>query len=360
MEIHRGKGQSFARRIYLPRMVGVGIGCFSIIAALAPLSMPVWIWGLLAINAVIWPHLAYRVARRSAYPYRAERRNILVDSLMGGFWAATIQFNPLVTVNMLALMAMHNVAAGGLRLMIRGFFAQLLGIIVSWLIFTPAFNGVTSQIQIYACLPVMVLYPMVIGMGSFKVAIKLADHKRALSALSRTDSLTGLLNHGTWKDLLQIKFHKCRQTQCQAAIALIDIDHFKTINDSYGHLIGDSVLRQLSRDLKANLREHDLAGRYGGDEFCVILPDRSLEQARDIMERLRQVFGNFRSEEIPELRVTLSIGLAPFRASFKDAGDWLNEADKALYIAKNTGRNKVNCVDAESIAATGEYLASSA
>ncbi|SDS78732.1 diguanylate cyclase [Pseudomonas asplenii] len=357
MEIHRGKGQSFARRIYLPRMVGVGIGCFSIIAALAPLSMPMWIWGLLIVNAAIWPHFAYRVARRSDFPYQTERRNILIDSLMGGFWAATIQFNILVTVTMLSLMTMHNVAAGGPRLMLKGFVAQLLGIIVSWLIFTPAFNGVTTQMQIYACLPVLILYPMVIGMGSFKVAIKLADHKRALSALSRTDSLTGLLNHGTWKDLLQVKFHKCRQTQCQAAIALIDIDHFKTINDSYGHLIGDSVLRQLSRDLRANLREHDLAGRYGGDEFCVILPGMSLAQAGEIMERLRQVFSNYRSEEIPDLRVTLSIGLAPCRAIFKDAGAWLNEADKALYMAKNTGRNKVNSAADEN---SSEYLATSA
>lgn len=341
-------------------MLGVGIGCLSIIAALVPLAMPVWIWGLLALNAVIWPHLAYQVARRADYPYRAERRNILVDSLMGGFWAATIQFNPLVTVIMLSLMTMHNVAAGGPRLMAKGVVAQLLGMIVSWLIFTPAFNGVTTPLQIYACLPVLILYPMVIGMGSFKVASQLAEHKRALSALSRTDSLTGLLNHGSWKDLLHIKFHKCRQTQCQAAIALIDIDHFKNINDSYGHLIGDSVLRQLSRDLRSNLREHDLAGRYGGDEFCVILPDRSLEQANEIMERLRQVFSNFRSEDIPDLRVTLSIGLAPCRVSFNDAGAWLDEADKALYIAKNTGRNRTHSLDGENLAPSGAYLASSA
>ncbi|NWE49137.1 diguanylate cyclase [Pseudomonas gingeri] len=360
MEIQRGKGQSFARRIYLPRTVGVGIGCFSVIAALAPLSMPAWIWGLLLLNAVAWPHVAYRVARHSSYPYRTERRNILVDSLMGGFWAATMQFNPLVTVNMLSLMTMHNVAAGGPRLMAQGVAAQALGIVVSWLIFTPAFNPVTTQLQIYACLPVLILYPMVIGMGCFKLAIKLAEHKRALSALSRTDSLTGLLNHGSWKDLLHIKFHKCRQAQCQATIAVIDIDHFKSINDTYGHLIGDGVLRQLSRDLRANLREHDLAGRYGGDEFCVILPDMSLAQANEVMERLRQVFSNYRSEEVPELRVTLSIGLAPCRADFKDAGAWLNEADKALYMAKNTGRNKVNSADNTSADPSTEFLANSA
>lgn len=348
MQIQRGKGLSFAKRIYLPRTVGVGVGCFSIIAALYPLAMPMWIWILLAINAVAWPHLAYQVAKRSSFPYRTERRNILIDSLMGGFWAATIQFTPLTTINMLALMAMHNVAAGGPRLMAQGLVAQAIGILVSWLIFSPAFNPLTTPVQIYSVLPVLILYPLVIGMGCYQVAIKLAEHKRTLSALSRTDSLTGLLNHGSWKDLLHLKFHKCRYSQCQAVIALIDIDHFKAINDTYGHLVGDSVLRQLSKDLRDNLREDDLAGRYGGDEFCVIFPEMSLERANAVMERLREAFGNYRNAEVPELRVSLSIGLASCRKNFNDAGAWLNEADKALYVAKNTGRNKVNSAEEDS------------
>jgi diguanylate cyclase len=174
------------------------------------------------------------------------------------------------------------------------------------------------------------------------LAIKLSEHKRTLSALSRADSLTGLLNHGAWKDLLQLKFRECSQRHEQAVIALIDIDHFKTINDTYGHLIGDSVLRQLSVELKCNLRESDLAGRYGGDEFCVILPNMPLNQAVDVMERLRSVLQDYRHGEVPGLRVSLSIGLAAYQPSFTDATAWLDDADKALYTAKNTGRNKVS------------------
>ena len=101
------------------------------------------------------------------------------------------------------------------------------------------------------------------------------------------------------------------------------------------------MLHQLSRDLKLNLRQDDLAGRYGGDEFCVILPETSIHQAREVLERLREVFGNYRHPGVPQLRVSLSIGLAAWHPGLRDAAMWLMEADKALYAAKNTGRNKV-------------------
>ncbi|MEG0637247.1 MAG: GGDEF domain-containing protein, partial [Pseudomonas sp.] len=91
------------------------------------------------------------------------------------------------------------------------------------------------------------------------------------------------------------------------------------INDTFGHVVGDCVLRQLSSELKRNLREDDLAGRYGGDEFCVILPNTRLDQASQVMERLRQQVSDFRNEQLPQLRISLSIGLAPYQASHDDA-----------------------------------------
>jgi diguanylate cyclase len=215
-------------------------------------------------------------------------------------------------------------------------------VLIAWSLFGAAFTLSTTQLQVWACLPMLSLYPLALGMVCYRLAIKLSEHKRTLSALSRTDSLTGLLNHGAWKDLLQLKFRECSKRHEQAVIALIDIDHFKAINDTYGHLIGDSVLRQLSFELKCNLRESDLAGRYGGDEFCVILPNMPLNQAVDVMERLRSVLQDYRHGEVPGLRVSLSIGLAAYQPSFTDATAWLDDADKALYTAKNTGRNKVS------------------
>ncbi|AZC20131.1 MULTISPECIES: diguanylate cyclase [Pseudomonas] len=340
MENQRGKGLSFARRIYRPRIIGLGIGGISVFAAIQPLAPPDWVWALLLFHGLLWPHLACQLSTRSAFPYQAERRNMLYDSLLGGFWAATMQFNPLPTVTILSMMAMNNVAAGGLRLFIRGSLAQCGGVLLSWALFGASFTTRISDLQVYACLPMLTLYPLAVGTVCYRLAIKLSEHKRALSALSRTDSLTGLLNHGSWKDLLHIKFHKCQQRQIEASIALIDIDHFKSINDTYGHLIGDTVLRHLSNELRRNLRHDDLAGRYGGDEFCVILPRMSHPQAVEVMERLRQVFSQYRHPHIEDLKVSLSIGLAVFDSNFKDPSAWLHAADQALYQAKNNGRNR--------------------
>ncbi|AVE05327.1 diguanylate cyclase [Pseudomonas sp. R11F] len=341
MENKRGKGLSFARRIYKPRIIGLGIGSISVIGALSPLSMPGWVWALLLFNGYAWAHVAYLLSTRSPFPYQAEQRNMLYDSLFGGFWAAAIQFTPLATVTILSMMTMNNVAAGGKRLFLRGLVAQAGGIGIAWWCFGITFNPNVSPVQVYTCLPMLTLYPMAIGMVCYQLAIKLSEHKRTLSALSRIDSLTGLLNHGSWKDLLNLKFHKCQQQQGQATIALIDIDHFKQINDTHGHIVGDTVLRQLSQLLRQHLRENDFAGRYGGDEFCVILPKMPLQEAVLVMERMRETFSNYRNPQIPELRISLSIGLADFQPVFSDAVMWLNAADRALYVAKKTGRNRV-------------------
>lgn len=349
MNNQRGKGLSFTKRIYAPRAIGLGIGCFSVMAALYPLNTPAWVWGVLLFNGFIWPHLAYQISTRSAYPYQAERRNMLIDSLFGGFWAASIQFNPLPTVTILSMMIMNNVAAGGPKMLVRGSLAQLSGVLLAWLLLGIAFNPHTTTAQIYACLPMLMLYPFALGMVSYRLAIKLAEHKKTLSTLSRTDSLTGLLNHGSWKDLLQLSFQQCQKNHATATLALIDIDHFKRINDTYGHIVGDTVLRQLSKELKDNLRAEDLAGRYGGDEFCVILPNRTLAQTREIMERVRHVISHYQHADEPELHVSLSIGLASCRPELLDASMWLNEADKALYIAKNTGRNKISIATADTL-----------
>ena len=342
MENPRGKGLSFARRIYLPRVIGLGIGFFSVAAALYPLNMPAWIWALLLFNGFVWPHLAYQVSTRATFPYHAERRNLVYDSLCGGFWAACLQFNPLTTVTILSMMTMNNVAAGGRRLFLLGVLAQLAGVLLGWALFGFKFSLTMTQIEIWACLPMLTLYPLALGMVCYQLAIKLAQHKRTLRDLSRTDSLTGLLNHGAWKDLLHARFELCRQNHTQDILALIDIDHFKAINDNYGHIIGDAVLSQLSHTLKGMLVKGERAGRYGGDEFCLILPDQPLKKAELQMERLRQALDQYRHPEVPELRVNLSIGLARFQPSYSDALAWLDDADKALYTAKHTGRNTIS------------------
>ncbi|MBK5415470.1 diguanylate cyclase [Pseudomonas sp. TH31] len=338
-----GKGLSLARRLYTSRTLGLALGLLCVSAAMYPLDPAPWVWGMMLLNAILWPHLAYQWARRATTPYHAEHRNLLVDAFLGGFWVAAMQFNPLPSATTISMMAMNNVAIGGLRFLLAGSVAQILGIGAGFLIFTPAFIPQTSPLQLYACLPLMCLYPLALGWICFRQAHVLGLQKRELLALSRTDSLTGLLNHGAWKDQLEVELRRCQRQNQGGAIALIDIDHFKTINDTYGHVAGDIVLRQLSKMLKQNLRAADVAGRYGGDEFCVILPDLPLNSAAAAMDALRDRFATLGYEQNPALTVSLSIGLAAFNPTHTDATLWLNDADEALYEAKTTGRNRVIC-----------------
>ncbi|MBT2337668.1 MULTISPECIES: diguanylate cyclase [Pseudomonas] len=341
------KGLSLARRLYVSRLLGLTLGLVLVSVAVYPLDPPSWVWGLMLFNGLFWPHLSYCWARCSAVPYHAEHRNLLIDAFSGGFWVVAMQFNPLPTAVTLAMMAMNNVAIGGMRFLLLGAVAQVAGIFVGAAIFPLGSAPMTSPAQLYACLPLLCLYPLALGWICFRQAHTLGRQKRELLALSRTDSLTGLLNHGAWKDRLSEEFQRCsRQPKSGAgrgAIALIDIDHFKTINDTYGHGAGDRVLRELGRMLSQHLRTADIAGRYGGDEFCVILPDLTRHGAVQAMDNLRERFTALTYKQDPALKVSLSIGLAVFNPAYGDATLWLLDADEALYEAKTTGRNRVVC-----------------
>lgn len=339
-----GNGLPLASRLYKSRSLGLTLGFVCVVFGMYPLHPPPWVWAWMLINAFVWPHIAYLWSRRASNSLRSERRNLLFDSFCGGFWVGAMHFNPLPSVTTLSMMTMNNVAIGGPRFMLAGWVAQALGVGASLLVFAPAFIAVTTETQLYACLPILMVYPLALGWICYRQAVTLARHKRELLALSRTDSLSGLLNHGAWKDHLEIEFQRCRTEQVGAAIALIDIDHFKIINDTYGHVTGDIVLRQLSKVLRQNLRTTDLAGRYGGDEFCVILPDMPLHRATEVMDALRDRFNALAYTQDPTLRASLSIGLAPYQLAHADSTSWLNDADQALYEAKSSGRNRVSSV----------------
>ncbi len=160
------------------------------------------------------------------------------------------------------------------------------------------------------------------------------------------DSLTGLLNHTSIKDQLDREVARARRNGAHCCFAMVDIDFFKKVNDTYGHPAGDRVIKSLSRLLRQRLREVDSVGRYGGEEFAVVLADTDGAAALGVLNAIREDFARLRhAAEGVEFTVTFSCGVAD-AADFHDATRLCDAADKALYKAKHGGRNRVVAVGA--------------
>jgi len=163
-----------------------------------------------------------------------------------------------------------------------------------------------------------------------------------LEKLSKLDSLTDLYNHRSFNDFSEVEFSRVKRESGIYSILMIDIDHFKKINDSYGHAIGDAVLQHVAMLCKEHIRSHDIVARVGGEEFCIILPNTSKDVALTIAEKLRNILKTTplvtNNNTIP---MTVSIGAAELHHNDINHKDIIERADKALYLAKNNGRNQV-------------------
>ncbi|MBD3815204.1 MAG: diguanylate cyclase [Halothiobacillus sp.] len=167
---------------------------------------------------------------------------------------------------------------------------------------------------------------------------------RQSMAEKRSDSLTGLLNHNAIKDLVEAEIDRANRQNQPLSVVLIDIDHFKNVNDTFGHQAGDIVIRKLSNLLNTRLRRYDGVGRYGGEEFMITLPNTDEQTAAHLINRLRVQFGQsaILTENGSNLFCTFSAGIASF-PRFLDLTSLIEAADQHLYVAKANGRNRVVC-----------------
>ena len=169
---------------------------------------------------------------------------------------------------------------------------------------------------------------------------ELSQVNEKLHALANTDSLTGLLNRRAFMNEAKNTFDLAKRHQRPLSLLMLDVDHFKRVNDTYGHQIGDLVLHQLAGVMKQSLRGTDIVGRIGGEEFAIILPETGFEQTVELTERLLRKIRNTKIEAGISFNITVSIGVATMPPIVSELETVLKEADDDLYKAKSEGRDR--------------------
>ncbi|WP_298441462.1 diguanylate cyclase [uncultured Ferrimonas sp.] len=172
----------------------------------------------------------------------------------------------------------------------------------------------------------------------------LSNANGRLEQLSQIDGLTGLTNRRQWETLLNHEFNRCSRYDQASTLLVLDIDHFKQVNDKRGHAVGDQVLVGLANLLQQRLRKSDVIARYGGEEFVILLTETAPQQARMLAERIRQAVEEMVFDLDPPLQITISLGVCGFNGNIGSANQWFELADQALYRSKNEGRNRLTVV----------------
>jgi len=327
--------------IFRLRTLGLGLGFFAVAGVLLDHGAPPWVWTLLAIDAFLWPHLARQFALRGTDPERSEINNLLIDSAMGGVWIALMRFSVVPSALLLVMLAVDKVSVGGWRLFGHAFALQVAACALTAAANNFAFEPESSMRSILMSLPFLAGYPLAIATATFALARRASRHNRMLTRQTRVDASTGILNRPSWEAAVESELRRFKRGGASASLMMIDIDHFKTINDRYGHLAGDEVIRTAAAVIQSCIREMDVPGRYGGDEFGLLLVHTGTHAAHVAAERIRQRLAETVFDRAPDVRCTLSIGIASATRAMEDVHAWISEADSALYQAKTLGRNQI-------------------
>ncbi|MBI5213751.1 MAG: diguanylate cyclase [Nitrospirae bacterium] len=170
---------------------------------------------------------------------------------------------------------------------------------------------------------------------------RVSDARKEIEKMAITDGLTGIFNRKHLMLRFEEELKRAKRLKNDLSCIILDIDHFKSINDRYGHLVGDEVLRDIANHITQSIRIYDIFGRYGGEEFLLVLPETNFEEAKNLAERIRVAI---KEKPIWNIKVTVSLGIASRHDKDESVDDIIKRADDGLYKAKNCGRDRVGCV----------------
>ncbi len=341
-----------------------------------PVSGPGF-WALMALLFLVYPHAQYLRTRRLSDPTTGELRNLRTDSVFLGMGVATIGFPVWITFAGLLGTLSNNTANKGWTGIAETLVAFPGGALLGCLIWGFRFEPDTDWVTTLCCIVGLTLYLTALGQVAFTRILRLRVTREALQVRERElmeandalhrnlreidelqeqlreqanrDPLTGLYNRRYLDSTLERELARCKRDGNPLALILIDIDHFKQVNDTYGHQAGDEILLRLAAMLAGMARAGDVACRYGGEEFLLLMPTMPMASARERAEALRIAF---EALEVPfgasKLKATVSIGIAAYPGQGTSADELIRSADTALYRAKNLGRNRVE-VESEGV-----------
>jgi len=334
-------GKRFVRRMYLMRMLGTLLCFIPILSVLLEHHRPAWLIALLAVNAFVWPTIAFMRSRKSQKPLTCEHHNLIFDGAAGGFWIAMMAVNPLPSVVIATILLADRLAAGGIQLMRKAGAALLAVFAAAWLAQGMAFDPDVSQRTLLATLPLIAIYILALSVLTDNIAKKLRRKSRELERIAMMDPLLDIANRRLLEKRIQHELEKLRDSAHSSSLMFIDIDNFKEVNDRFGHKVGDTLLVTVSKILHVATRNTDTPARLGGDEFVILLPNTSPEEALVVARRIMDATAVMMVAQDASFRCTLSIGIANAAQDMETVTDWLKAADDALYRAKRAGKNRI-------------------
>ncbi|MGY1409460.1 diguanylate cyclase [Luteimonas sp. A611] len=337
---NRSRKLRFVRRIHGMRMLGTALCALPIGSVLAEREAPLAMWILVGINALLWPQIAHWISIRARNPVAAQFRCLSLDSAFSGMWIAFMAVSVAPTALFVTMATADKIAAGGWRLLGRSTVALACGFLLTWTLLGFPFQPLTSQRTLLLTIPFLFVYTVVLSMVTHRLGSRIAEQKRELQRLNRTDPTMQLPNRPHLEEVAATELERFHRLGRPATL-LLDVDRFKTINDRYGHGMGDVVLKRIAAILRQSVRGTDLPARYGGDEFAVLLVDTDTAKAGQVAERIRSEAERQVFDAEPGLRCSLSIGVAAATAQDASLDSWVRAADAALYRAKAAGRNRV-------------------
>ncbi|WP_123346049.1 MULTISPECIES: sensor domain-containing diguanylate cyclase [unclassified Enterobacter] len=327
--------------MFLMRILGTLLCFFPILSVLLEHQRSPWFIGLLAVNAFIWPSVAWFRARRAVLPLVSEHQNLIIDAAAGGFWIAIMAVSPLPSVVIATILLSDRLSAGGLPLLRKAAAVMVSVFALCWLSQGMAFNPLVSQRTMFATLPLIAIYLIALSVLTDMIASRLRLKSHELERIAMMDPLLDIANRRLLEQRIDSELYKLNQTCHSSALMFIDMDNFKEVNDRFGHKVGDTLLVTVSQILQATSRENDTPARLGGDEFVILLPQTTSDEAKAIAIRIMDAAAAMILLPDRAMICTLSIGIARATPDMIRADDWLKAADDALYHAKREGKNRI-------------------